>query len=78
MVNRERANMVAQNRTDPFKVGAVVRIRDSGYGFARIVEDRGPLGPKGARVYRLRVGKKAPTFYIEVLEEQLEEVPADN
>jgi hypothetical protein len=64
--------MATQNPTEPFKVGTIVRVRDSGYGRARIVEFRGPLGPKGARVYRLRVRKKPYPAYIEVLEDQLE------
>jgi len=67
--------MTTQNLTEPLKVGSLVRIRDSGYGRAKIVEFRGPLGPNGSRVYRVRVGKKPPA-YIEVLEDQLEAMPA--
>jgi hypothetical protein len=54
-----------------------VKIRNSGYGRARIVEFRGPLGPNGARVYRVQVRKKPHPAYIEVLENQLETVKAD-
>jgi hypothetical protein len=68
--------MAAQNQSEPLKVGTIVRIRDSGYGRARIVEFRGPLGPQGARVYRLLVRKKPRPAYIEVLEDQLEAEPA--
>ena len=64
--------MTKQNPTDPLKIGTIVRIRDSGFGRARVVEYRGPLGPKGARVYRVRAGKKPQFTYLEVLEEQLE------
>ncbi|HEX4123323.1 MAG TPA: hypothetical protein VHY37_01250 [Tepidisphaeraceae bacterium] len=64
--------MTMHNLDQPFKIGAVVRIRDSGYRRARIVEFRGPLRPKGARVYRIRVGKKPHTSYLDVLENQLE------
>ncbi len=64
--------MAMQDLTEALKVGTIVRIRNSGYGRAKIVEIRGPLGPKGARVYRLRVRKKPHPAYIEVLEEQLE------
>jgi hypothetical protein len=64
--------MDPHNLAEPFKIGTVVKIRDSGYGRARIVEFRGPLGPKGARVYRVRVRKKPHPAYIEVLEDQLE------
>jgi hypothetical protein len=67
--------MTTQNLTEPLKVGTLVKIRNSGYGRARIVEFRGPLGPKGARVYRVRVRKKPRPAYIEVLEDQIEAVP---
>ena len=66
--------MAANNHTEHFKVGAIVRIRKSGYGRGKIVEYRGPLGPKGARVYRIQVRKKPHPAYIEVLEEQLEAI----
>lgn len=68
--------MTTQNQTEPLKIGTIVRIRNSGYGRAQIVEYRGPLGPKGSRVYRVQVGKKPQSAYLEVLEEQLEPEPA--
>ena len=64
--------MTTQNLTDPLPVGAVVRIRNSGYARARIAEYRGPLGPNGARIYRVLVQKKPRRLYIEVREDQLE------
>jgi hypothetical protein len=64
--------MTLQNLTEPFKIGTLVRIRNSGYWRARIVEFHGPLGPKGARVYRVQVRKKPRPAYIEVREDQLE------
>jgi hypothetical protein len=64
--------MTAKNQAEPLKIGTIVRIRNSGYRRARIVEFRGPLGPKGARVYRLLVRKKPRPAYIEVLEDQVE------
>jgi len=64
--------MTTHNLTEPLKIGTMVRIRNSGYGRAKIVEFRGPLGPKGARVYRILVRKKPRPAYIEVLEDQLE------
>jgi hypothetical protein len=70
--------MTRQNMTEPLKIGTIVRIRNSGYGRARIVEFRGPLGPNGARVYRIRVRKKPRPAYIEVLEGQLEAESAEN
>ncbi|HQU41579.1 MAG: hypothetical protein B7Z73_00345 [Planctomycetia bacterium 21-64-5] len=56
----------------PLKDGTVVKILNSGYHRAVIAEYRGPLGPKGARVYRVLVQKKPRRTYIEVLEDQLE------
>ena len=64
--------MASQNLTEPLKPGTVVRIRDSGYHRAKIAEFRGPLGPKGARVYSVLVQRKPRRTYIEVLEDQLE------
>ena len=64
--------MTTQNPTEPLKAGTVVKIRNSGYHRAKIAEFRGPLGPKGARVYRVLVQRKPRRVYIEVLEEQLE------
>ena len=64
--------MTTQNLVEPLKVGTVVKIRNSGYRRARIAEFRGPLGPRGARVYRVLVQKKPRRVYIEVLEDQLE------
>jgi len=54
-----------------YRDGTRVRILNSGFHNGQIVEYRGPLGPKGARVYRVLVVKK-PRMYTQVLEEQLE------
>jgi hypothetical protein len=43
----------------------------------RVVELRGPLGPGGAEVYRIRFGGKRRPNYTEVLADQLEVIPAD-
>lgn len=56
--------MTTKNLIEPLKVGTVVKIRNSGYYRAWVAEDRGLLGPKGARVYRVLVLKK-PRMYIE-------------
>lgn len=56
---------------EPLKAGTVVKVLHSGFNRAWIAEYRGPLGPKGAHVYRVLVQKK-PRMYIEVLEDQLE------
>jgi hypothetical protein len=65
-----------KDAAEPLEVGTLVKIRDSGYGRAEIVEFRGPLGPGGARVYRVLVRRKPSPAYIEVVEDQLEELPA--
>ena len=68
--------MTTNHLTEPLKIGTRVRIRNSGYGRAQIVEYRGPLGPKGAQVYRVKLRRKPKPAYVEVLEDQLEAVPA--
>jgi len=57
-------------------VGTLVKVRNSGYRRGRIVEFRGPLGPGGALIYRVRVRSKPSPAYIEVREDQLELIPA--
>jgi hypothetical protein len=67
--------VATQNKIEPLKEGTTVKILNSGYHRAVIAEFRGPLGPKGARVYRVLVQKKPRRVYIEVLEDQLEVLP---
>jgi hypothetical protein len=69
----------ANNTPEPLPVGTLVMIRNSGYGERRmpIVEYRGPLGPMGARVYRIMVRRKPSSTWIEVLEEHLEVVKGE-
>ncbi len=62
--------------TEPLKDGTLVKILNSGFVRARIAEYRGPLGPKGARIYRVLVQKKPRPMYIEVREDQLEVLDA--
>ena len=64
--------MTNQNLPEPLKDGTTVRILLSGYSRAQIAEYLGPLGPKGARIYRVLVQKKPRRDYIEVREDQLE------
>ncbi len=66
--------MTTPDRPEPLKDGTVVKILNSGFHRARIAENLGALGPKGARIYRVLVSKK-PRMYIEVLERQLEVLP---
>jgi hypothetical protein len=63
--------MTTENLPEPLKSGTVVKILNSGFHRAEVAEYVGPLGPKGARIYRVRVSKK-PRMYIEVREDQLE------
>jgi len=67
--------MAEQEGGTKFQVGNRVKILNSAFGTAEVVELRGPFGPQGAQVYRLRVRKKPRPAYIEVLEEQMELVP---
>jgi hypothetical protein len=64
--------MTTPNLIEPLKAGTVVKILNSGYGRAQVAEYRGPLGPKGARIYRVLVQNKPRRVYIEVREDQLE------
>jgi len=64
--------MASQNHAEPLKDGTVVKILDSGFARAKIAEYLGPLGPKGARIYRIIVQNKPRRMYIEVREDQLE------
>ena len=41
----------------------------------RVVELRGPLGPNGVQVYRVRLSPKRRRAYVEVREDQLELLP---
>lgn len=62
--------MTIQNLSEPIPDGTFVEILNSGYKRARIAEYRGPLGPGGARIYRVMVTRK-PLLYTEVREDQL-------
>ncbi|MBY0525433.1 MAG: hypothetical protein K2R98_18650 [Gemmataceae bacterium] len=67
--------MATMKSTPSFQVGDRVKIRYSDWR-ARIVEFRGPLGPGGAFVYRIRILPFKPRpHYIEVLEDQLIAIP---
>jgi hypothetical protein len=64
--------MTTENSGEPLKVGTAVKILNSGYVRAKIAEYRGPLGPSGVRVYRVRVQEKPRPVYLEVREDQLQ------
>ncbi len=64
--------MTSSHLLEPLKPGTLVKILNSGYRRAKVAEYRGPLGPKGARIYRVLVQSKPRRVYIEVREDQLE------
>jgi hypothetical protein len=63
------------NVTTSFNLGDRVRIKDLAGQVGRIAELRGPLGPGGAPVYRVRVWRKPTVSYIELLGDQIEFLP---
>ena len=71
MAGKRNLKMTTQSLSEPLKEGTVVRIAHSGLHRAWIAEYRGPLGPKGVRIYRELASKK-PRMYVEVREDQLE------
>ena len=67
---------VAKKKTVPaLKLGDHVQFLHSAYPPARIVELRGPLGPGGVQIYRVRIGRKRNPTSIELREDQLAPVP---
>jgi hypothetical protein len=61
------------NSGGSLKVGDRVLVLGSGYKKPKlIVEYRGPLGPKGARIYRVRLRRKPSPAYAEFREDQLQ------
>ena len=67
--------MAVKKTQEPFNLGDRVRILHSGNLCGRIVELRGPLGPGGAQVYRVRIRGMAKPTFIELIEDQLELIP---
>ena len=59
-----------------FKLGDYVRVLHTRYPPGRIVELRGPLGPGGAQIYRVRIAETQRPTYIELPGDGLELVPA--
>lgn len=55
-----------------FKPGDRVKILSNTGHIGRVVEVRGPFGPGGMMVYRIRIRKKPKPAYVEVREDQLE------
>jgi hypothetical protein len=61
---------------EPLKIGARVKIPNLGGQIGKIVEFRGELGPKGARIYRVLIRRKPKRDYIELRDDQMELVEA--
>jgi hypothetical protein len=55
-----------------FPIGARVKIPNLSGQIGKIVEFRGELGPKGARIYRVLLRRKPRRDYIELRDDQLE------
>jgi hypothetical protein len=69
---------VAKKKVDPvLKLGDYVTVLHTAWPPGRIVELRGPLGPGGVQIYRIRIGRKREAFYAEVREDQLQLVRAE-
>jgi hypothetical protein len=66
--------MAKKKPSHPLKLGDRVKIRTSDW-IGRIVEERGPLGPGGVQIYRVRIPHKPNPIFIEVREDQLVAVP---
>ena len=65
--------MAAEDSTRPIlELGSLVKILNSGFDRAKIVEYRGELGPNRARIYRVMYRRKPTPAYTEVREDQLE------
>lgn len=60
---------------DILPTGTRVKIRHFFGHKGRVVEWRGPLGPGGKQVYRIRYGPKGRRQYIEVMRDQLVVLP---
>jgi len=67
--------MSTQQSVQRFTVGDRVKILHSIWR-GRIVEFRGPLGPGGTLIYRVRIPGDPKATYVEVREDQLVALPA--
>ena len=67
--------MDTKPETEPLAVGTFVKIRYTNFERAKIIEYRGPLGPGGMRIYRVRVSLKPKPFIADVREDQIVVIP---
>ena len=70
--------MAVKKATHAFQLGDRVTVRHWPEWRGRIVELRGPLGPGGVQIYRVRFPGKPKPDYIELREDQLILIPARN
>jgi len=75
---REPEMATKEKSSQPLKLGDYVKIKYYPDLRARIVELRGPLGPGGAQVYRVRIRRKPRSTYVELPEDQLEVIPMES
>jgi hypothetical protein len=61
----------------PLKLGDRVQVHYYPAWRGRVVELRGPLGPNGEEIYRIRVPGKPKPMYVELREDQLELLEAE-
>jgi hypothetical protein len=62
---------------ESIQLGDRVQVRYIPAWRGRIVELRGPLGPGGAQVYRIRIPNKPKPIYTELLADQLILIPSE-
>jgi hypothetical protein len=74
-VREDQLTLVRPPNCPALKLGDYVRILHTEWPPGRIVRERGPLGPGGAQVYRVRIGVKPRPIYVELLAEQMELAP---
>jgi hypothetical protein len=67
--------MPAHSSSQPLRVGDLVKILHPTNLRGRIVEERGPLGPGGMLIYRVRIPRKPKPTYIELRADQLVSIP---
>jgi hypothetical protein len=69
--------MAKQKTTPLLKLGDRVEVRYYPELRGKIVELRGPLGPGGVQIYRVRFPRKPKSMYIELREDQLIPIPTE-
>jgi hypothetical protein len=60
---------------EPLQVGTFVKLLYTDFERVKIIEYRGPLGPGGMRIYRVRVSLKPKPLIADVREDQIVVIP---